>query len=177
MRSSLLRYMEAHRIGVPTLAGAYCAMRQDRSQDLIPLKTLQRFLAGTTRTNDAFLIPCHQFASSLPDYGGPKEVTPDELARALGWFLNAAAQAPSSTGGAAARLKALAGPYEAFVQRDEAAEAARPGPRACQWRAKSPFPCLSPTSSLKVPAGSAPVTVREDCFQPGKTVSRSTAAR
>ena len=85
------------RIGVPTLQ-VRIADAAGRSQDLIPLKTLQRFLAGATRTNDAFLIPCHQFASGLPDYGGPKEVTPDELARALGWFLNLPAQEPQAPG-------------------------------------------------------------------------------
>lgn len=65
MRSALLRYMQEHRIGVPTLQ-ARIAQASSRSTDLIPLKTLQRFLAHSHRTNDAFLIPVHQFSSTLP---------------------------------------------------------------------------------------------------------------
>lgn len=87
LRAALLRYMEAHRIGVPTLL-VRIAESANRSQDLIPLKTLQRFLAGTHRTNDAILVPCHQFASALPDYGGAEEGGPDMLSRALREFFS-----------------------------------------------------------------------------------------
>lgn len=90
LRSALLGYMQAHGIGAPTLQ-ARIAKAADRSIDLIPLKTLQRFLAGAGRTNDAFLVPCHIFASGLPDHAGPEEATPETLAEMLGrfFFLNA----------------------------------------------------------------------------------------
>ncbi|MBN8913091.1 MAG: hypothetical protein J0H65_13765 [Rhizobiales bacterium] len=66
MRAALLRYMEEHRIGVPTLQGRI-AQASGRSTELIPLKTLQRFLADSHRTNDAFLVPVYQFSKDLPE--------------------------------------------------------------------------------------------------------------
>lgn len=65
MRSSLLRYMQENRIGVPSLQ-VRIAHAAGRSVDLIPLKTLQRFLAHSHRTNDSFLIPVYQFSADLP---------------------------------------------------------------------------------------------------------------
>lgn len=65
LRAALLRYMKEHGIGVPTLQ-VRIADGTDRSPDLLPLKTLQRFLADVGRTNDTFLIPCFEFAQSLP---------------------------------------------------------------------------------------------------------------
>lgn len=111
IRAAILRYMEAHRIGVPTLQ-ARIAEAADRSIDLIPLKTLQRFLAGASRTNDAFLIPCHRFASGLPDYGGPEEAAPDTLAQLIGRFFGAGQTAAPPS--AAADLR---GRYEVWATR------------------------------------------------------------
>lgn len=65
LRATLLNYAKQHGIGVPTLQ-LRLAEGTGRSPDLLPLKTLQRFLAGIGRTNDAFLIPCFEFARSLP---------------------------------------------------------------------------------------------------------------
>lgn len=65
IRAALLRYMEEHRIGVPTLQ-VRIAKASGRSPDLIPLKTLQRFLADSHRTNDAFLIPVYEFTKEMP---------------------------------------------------------------------------------------------------------------
>jgi hypothetical protein len=89
IRAAMLRYMEAHRIGVPALQ-ARISEAVNRPIDLIPLKTLQRFLAASTRTNDAFLVPCHRFVSGLSDYAGAKEAGPESLPRLFGEFLGGA---------------------------------------------------------------------------------------
>jgi hypothetical protein len=88
IRTAMLRYMETHRIGVPALQ-ARISEAVNRPVDLIPLKTLQRFLAASTRTNDAFLVPCHQFVSGLPDYAGAIETGAEALPRLFREFLSA----------------------------------------------------------------------------------------
>ncbi|UPT88515.1 hypothetical protein HAP41_0000005340 [Bradyrhizobium barranii subsp. apii] len=81
LRAALRNYMQENRIGVPALQ-LRIAEGTDRSPDLLPLKTLQRFLADCGRTNDAFLQPCFQFAQSLPSTGRS-----DDFARELaGYF-------------------------------------------------------------------------------------------
>lgn len=65
IRRALLRYMETQSIGVPKLQ-AVIARTTRRSVDLIPLKTLQRFLAGQMRTNDVMVGVCADFVASLP---------------------------------------------------------------------------------------------------------------
>lgn len=65
IRSTLIRYMKEHGIGVPTL-GARIAKATDRPSHLIPIKTLQRFLAGSHRTYDVFVGYCHTFIGTLP---------------------------------------------------------------------------------------------------------------
>ena len=65
IRAALFRYMEEHRVGVPTLI-AHMAKAVDRDQRYIPQKTLQRFLAGEMRTNDASVSIFHEFARTLP---------------------------------------------------------------------------------------------------------------
>jgi len=64
VRSALLRYMDENQIGIPTLQKRI-ASHNGRSEDLIPLKTLQRFVAGTHRTNDAFVALCYKFAQNF----------------------------------------------------------------------------------------------------------------
>ena len=66
VRRALLRYMEAHRIGVPTLQ-KLIAEANDLALDNLPLKTLQRFLAASHRSNDIIVRFCHRFAEGLPD--------------------------------------------------------------------------------------------------------------
>lgn len=66
LRRVLLRYMEENRIGVPTLQ-KLVAEANDLALDRLPLKTLQRFLADTHRSNDIMVRFCHRFAESLPD--------------------------------------------------------------------------------------------------------------
>jgi hypothetical protein len=105
IRSALLRYMEEHRIGVPTLQGRI-AQASDRSPDLIPLKTLQRFLADTHRTNDAFLIPVHQFSKDLP----VRSIL-DELGAAIAGFYSQSDEEGGVRHEARAVLE-LAGAYE-----------------------------------------------------------------
>ncbi|MBK8174352.1 MAG: hypothetical protein IPK66_03450 [Rhodospirillales bacterium] len=66
IRRTLLRYMEENRIGVPTLQ-KLVAEANDIRLDHLPLKTLQRFLADTHRSNDIMVRFCHRFAADLPD--------------------------------------------------------------------------------------------------------------
>ncbi|MGN6285513.1 MAG: hypothetical protein ACTHM2_10220 [Afipia sp.] len=72
LRAALRNYMQENRIGVPTLQ-LRIAEATDRSPELLPLKTLQRFLADCGRTNDAFLQPCFQFAQTLATTGESKD--------------------------------------------------------------------------------------------------------
>jgi hypothetical protein len=71
LRAALLAYMEEHRIGVPTLQ-VRIAQAAGREPHLLPLKTLQRFLADTSRTNDGLLSLCFQFAETLEPKAGPE---------------------------------------------------------------------------------------------------------
>lgn len=80
LRAALRNYMQENRIGVPALQ-LRIADATDRSPELLPLKTLQRFLADCGRTNDAFLQPCFQFVQTLPPAGRT-----EDLARELAGF-------------------------------------------------------------------------------------------
>ena len=60
IRDQLLAYCEQHQIGTPTLQ-TRIATASDRQSHELSNKTLQRFLAGATRTNDAFVWLCHKF--------------------------------------------------------------------------------------------------------------------
>lgn len=108
MRSALLRYMQENRIGVPTLQ-VRIAQTSSRSVDLIPLKTLQRFLAHSHRTNDAFLIPVYQFSSGLPAQDGDTGI-----AQTLGRFFR---NATSAVAAGDART-AFAGSFAVFLEKD-----------------------------------------------------------
>lgn len=90
IRAALFRYMEEHGIGVPTLI-AHMAKAVKREARYIPQKTLQRFLAGEMRTNDASVSIFHEFARTLP----PAKDELGELALALGGFFKPA----SASGG------------------------------------------------------------------------------
>lgn len=58
--------MQENRIGVPTLQ-KLIAEANDLTLDRIPLKTLQRFLGDTHRSNDVMVRFCHRFAAGLED--------------------------------------------------------------------------------------------------------------
>lgn len=60
IRRDLIAYCTQHRIGSPTLQSRI-ATANDRTHDEVNNKTLQRFLAGKHRTNDAFVWLCHKF--------------------------------------------------------------------------------------------------------------------
>jgi hypothetical protein len=63
IRAALIGYMKEHGIRVPTLA---VRIRQSHPREMeIPLKTLQRFLAGK-RTQDMALTICAAFVEKLP---------------------------------------------------------------------------------------------------------------
>ncbi len=60
IRHSLLRYIDENNIGVPTLQRLIAAAN-GISVDQLPLKTLQRFMADTHRSNDLMVRYCHHF--------------------------------------------------------------------------------------------------------------------
>jgi len=60
IRRALLRYMREHAIGVPTLQKEIAAANA-LSLDRVPLKTLQRFLGNTHRSNEAMVRFCDRF--------------------------------------------------------------------------------------------------------------------
>lgn len=62
IRRSLRRYMEQHRIGTPTLQ--FRIIEADARGRELPLSTLQRFVAGSHRTSDAYVDMCRQFLES-----------------------------------------------------------------------------------------------------------------
>ena len=73
MRAAILRYMEEQKIGVPTLreriakaTGRTRNVPSGKDPYTIDLKTLQRFLNNTHRTNDAFFVPLAQWLKDLP---------------------------------------------------------------------------------------------------------------
>jgi len=93
IRAAMFRYMEEHRVGVPTLI-AHMAKAVKRDERYIPQKTVQRFLAGEMRTNDASVAIFHEFVRALP----PAKDDLPELALALASFFKP--------------LPALAGPLQ-----------------------------------------------------------------
>jgi hypothetical protein len=64
IRTALIAYMTGHKIGVPTLAQRVSDANTRKPE--VPIKTLQRFLAGEMRTNDGFVGLCARFAEGLP---------------------------------------------------------------------------------------------------------------
>lgn len=78
----MLRYKEEHVIGL-TILQKHMAQALNRDLDMIVPKTLQRFLLGTHKTNEAFLALCSDFAAGLP---GP--TLPDDLAGAFAEFFD-----------------------------------------------------------------------------------------
>lgn len=88
VRVTLFRYMEDHRIGVPTLI-AHMAKAVKREQRYIPQKTLQRFLEARIRTNDAVVSIFYEFSQTLP----PARDEVAELGLTLGQFFRTRAAA------------------------------------------------------------------------------------
>lgn len=72
IRRQLIGYMDQYHIGTPTLQ-ARVAEATDRSLDEVNNKTLQRFLAGTHRTNDSFVWLCHKFTLTIDAVDPVKE--------------------------------------------------------------------------------------------------------
>jgi hypothetical protein len=107
LRGRLLRYMEEHGIGTPTLQ-ARIAQASGRSVDLIPLKTLQRFIGGQGRTNDAFTAILSRFASDLPDKNDIEDTT-TATARFFDFTAFSAGRTRSETG-----ANALTGTYSVY---------------------------------------------------------------
>lgn len=115
LRAELRNYMQQNRIGVPALQFRI-AEATDRPPDLLPLKTLQRFLADCGRTNDAFLQPCFQFAQTLPPAGKT-----EDLARELAGFfgLETAIRSADEDGVAKSAPVRLQGQYRIYAKQLE----------------------------------------------------------
>lgn len=82
IRRALLRYMQQRAIGVPTLQKEIAAAN-NLSLDRVPLKTLQRFLGDTHRSNDALIRFCAEFVGTLPD-SDPLAAFGEQMAAFLG---------------------------------------------------------------------------------------------
>jgi hypothetical protein len=115
IRAALRNYMQQNRIGAPALQFRI-AEATDRPPDLLPLKTLQRFLADCGRTNDAFLQPCFQFVQTLPPAGKT-----EDLARELAGFfgLEAAVRSAGEDGAAKSAPVRLEGQYRVYANGQE----------------------------------------------------------
>ena len=65
IRRALNHYKDTHGIGVPALQGRIADAVEERFADLISLKTLQRFLSDSHRTEDAFIKHCNTFLMAV----------------------------------------------------------------------------------------------------------------
>lgn len=82
IRDTLLRYMRENRFGVPRLQ-QLVADANGTAIDNVPLKTPQRFLADSHRSNDMIVRLCARFAAGLPE-ADPVTALGDQLASFLG---------------------------------------------------------------------------------------------
>ena len=80
VRRELVHYKEEHGIGVPALQQRIADAIED-TPDRIPLKSLQRFLAGTHRTEDALVHLCIVFLSKVIPFAQEMD-----MARSLAQF-------------------------------------------------------------------------------------------
>lgn len=110
LRAALIGYMRENDIGVPTLI-AHIASVAGRGIDIIPQKTLQRFLAGSHRTNDGFLIQIDKFAATLPP-AAPATLLGEALSAFLGRGKSDSEDGPNMTA-----ARDLAGTYTVFAER------------------------------------------------------------
>ena len=108
VRRALLRYMAEHRIGAPTLQSRIIKADKPRHR-VIPLSTLQRFIADTRHTSDHHVALCYTFARELPYYGEGRDVT--QLGEALFDFLQGQVEG-SERKALIERVAALAGSYQ-----------------------------------------------------------------
>lgn len=65
IRRALQQYKDHHGVGAPTLQRRIAEAIGDENPDRIPIKSLQRFLAGTHRTDDAVVDHCERFLQSV----------------------------------------------------------------------------------------------------------------
>jgi hypothetical protein len=152
IRAKLLRYMEQHRIGAPALVSRI-AEKAKRSPDLIPQKTLQRFIGGQGRTNDAFIMLCHQFAEKLPDVDPVAELG-QELIRYFELGSKGAEPGPARS-----EPDSLAGRYGVYIP-----EAPKGFKVRQQGEADS---VLYSRCTIEHYSGTGPLIVREQVFDSG----------
>lgn len=83
IRRALMRYMQEHAIGVPTLQKEIAAAN-DLSLDRVPLKTLQRFLGNNHRSNEAMVRFCDRFVAASSTDTNPIDALGEQIAAFLG---------------------------------------------------------------------------------------------
>jgi hypothetical protein len=154
LRGRLLRYMEEHGIGSPALQSRI-AKSAGRSSDLIPLKTLQRFLGGDGRTNDGMLALIAGFADKLPD-----ENRAEEFAAASALFFS------GGPAGAAADSGGLIGAYSIFESQPAAAQIERKGLKTYA-KGESPVEYTKPHASCVIDRAETdgPLLMRQKLFE------------
>ncbi len=86
IRAALKSYGQQHKVGVPTLQLRIAEAIGDENPDRVPLKSLQRFLAGTHRTDDALVDHCARFLAMV----APPDLD-DVAGKALGSFFTSGA--------------------------------------------------------------------------------------
>jgi hypothetical protein len=174
LRGRLLRYMEENGIGSPALQSRI-AEASGRSLDLIPLKTLQRFLVGQGRTNDGMLILIAQFADKLPDEDRVEEFV---AASSLFFGMNIVDARPVGTG---ADQKSLVGSYAIFEGVAPPAGFERGGVSLSIYTADSPsqeFTRLEAECRIEQSGKDGPLLMRQLLFDERDTNSgRGTAPR
>lgn len=105
IQRALRRYMEAHRIGTPTLQ--LRIMTADARGRELPLSTLQRFISGSHRTSDAYVDMCRRFLESV----GAPEAAPD-FGATLAAYFGDGGTAPATMGAYAGTYIVHAKPWE-----------------------------------------------------------------
>jgi len=106
IRGALLAYMKENRIGVPTLQRVI-AEANEIVIDRVPLKTLQRFLADTHRSNDGIVRFYANFLRTLPE-SEPLDLFGSQLAA----FHAVPVQDGDGTSSSASSLEHYAGVFE-----------------------------------------------------------------
>ena len=125
IRRALISYKDAHGVGVPTMQLRIAEALGDPDPDRIPLKSLQRFLAGTHRTDDTLVA---NFASFLSKVAPPP--AEEELGLALSKFLPFLSRDEEALAG-------FAGSYRSFIR-----------PPQDQARATAPSPAGEPLAAI-----------------------------
>lgn len=144
IQQALRRYMEAHRIGTPTLQ--LRIMEADARGRELPLSTLQRFVTGSHRTSDAYVDMCRRFLESL---GAQDEAAEFD---GLHGFFGRAAAPDQQTEVVAFLEERVAGEYESRT---------RPSTQGGQMPCPPESPLVASRASFAAGTGKPYLEVRE----------------